>query len=183
MLNRHHQTFQAFKANPNVPTDKVIGSTDNLSAKMLSLFYLESKAALFSRMTEIDCYVPPFVGIRTGEVLRGFCPSKLVSELSLNLLRDPLQQIPGAHGALKQALENGYNALSSRLSPTAEIFIRSAGQYEDGQKLSFAGVYDSVKVPAGDKLEKFIEIGQKVALSPYHPRGLRYHHWNMDVYR
>jgi hypothetical protein len=178
MFHRDQQTFQAYKANPKVPIDKVIGSRDNLSAKMLSLFYLESKAGQFARVTGIDCYVPPFVGIRTGEVLREFCPSKLVSKLSLNLLRDPLQQIPGAEGELKQALENGYNALSSRLSPTAEIFIRSAGQYEDGQKLSFAGVYDSVKVPAGDKFAKFIEIGQKVALSPYQPKALRYQYWN-----
>jgi hypothetical protein len=145
---------------------------------MLSLFYLARKSTLFSRTSEIECYVPPFVGIRTGEALQELYPSKLVSELSLTFLRKPLKQLPGAEAALSRVLQNGYDTLSSRLTPTSEIFIRSAGQYEDGKKLSFAGVYDSVKVPAADTFENFIKIGKKVALSPYQPRALRYQYWN-----
>jgi hypothetical protein len=178
MYDSRSLNFEALKSRLDIPAERVVGSTTDLPPKMLGLFYLESLAQQFSRMTGLNCYVPNFVCIRAGEKLAGELPPVVVSEQNAALLREPFSANPQAQELLTQTLQNGYFLACYNLDLTSGLIIRSAGKFEDGQRNSYAGVYKSLTTDSYPTESVFVEIGKQVAMSSYEPAALRYHYFN-----
>jgi hypothetical protein len=178
MLTNHSLNFEALKSRLHIPADRVLGSTTDLPAKMLGLFYLESRAQHLSRMTGLNCYVPKFVCIRAGEKLAGELPPVTVREGNVGLLREPFGVKPAAQQLLTETLRDGYFLARLELNLASGLIIRSAGKFEDGKVNSYAGVYQSLEAPAHAQEDEFVKTGQQVVMSPYAAAALRYHYFN-----
>lgn len=159
---------------------RVVGSESNLPPKVVALFYLENIQHQMSTATGLLCYVPPFICVRTGNTLDNDFPATLVQHLNLATPPPPGNIPTHALDALRQQLRGSLDfflQIAGSSFANNGIIIRSAGQREDGETLSFAGVYDSTRLTMYSP-EEFVRVGVEVALSPYKPRGLRYHFFN-----
>ncbi len=154
--------------------------SDLLPPKVASLHRLIDECARIGQETGLCCFVPEFVHVPSRSILSNFLAPELVDRLSTAVLQDPTSVVSDAIVELNTQLRAARDSLLSsdaENSPNCRFIIRSAGIREDGEQLSFAGVYDSIRVDVLDDAN-LKKVGLQVAMSPYKPRALRYHFFN-----
>ncbi len=130
----------------------------------------------------LSFFVPPFKCVGVGDLFKGPLPPTLVGQLPYLTRRNPRAAAPEAFPALELRFQEAFRSFNADSSTgyhkDGGTIIRSAGPYEDGERLSFAGVYDSKRLANPSDIDEFVNTAVGVVFSPYNPRGLRYHHWN-----